>query len=319
MYQEDLRVNLKDVGEVSARYCLIDVDGRLQRKDNDPDNKPIVVVGGLHNDLASMESFLLSLGVMGRTVIMIGHPGSAMGELNQEWVKRQQTDKSYSLDAQFFKQAISQVIGKNREIQLIGHSYGGPVVAEMLGDQSFSTQVTEAAIICPAGSVNQGEARMKLGIIGELSYMLFPKHLARYLLITGKRSSVVLQEGQQDELKKDDYDAQLFRAAQKNISLQNMKIKDRGTLLIVNAERDQITQSAANESDQIKFAEGKKNFKVRVITLQKEPHSFPLIKPLAVARFILEKWKNPGLNIAMKEDLPRFSIADWARQHISSA
>lgn len=304
--QDEMKINIEGVGEVSGRYTIIDVNHRFKRGDGTQSVKPIIVIAGITNDLASMESTLLALSLSGRPIIMVSYPGSQMGKVNEEWVQKQIVEKDYVLDADFFKKAIQNICG-SQDIDMIGYSYGGSVSAEMLNDNAFSSRVRNAAFVNPAGMAEHSKSRLLLGLISESTAVFDPL----YVLSIAKEGKNNPEEIKQKQLKKQAFDALISKLTQKNDRWKTAEVK--GILLTIHGGKDSITNSVSTVKEQEERASQEKGFHMKVETVEDANHASLLTNPFATSKEILKRWGDPQPDpVIHVNKLFQHDISDWA-------
>ncbi len=306
--QGEMKITIEGVGEVSGKYTIIDINHRFKRGNETQSMRPIVVIAGITNDLASMESTLLALSLSGRPIVMVSYPGSQMGKANGAWIQKQITEKDYALDAYFFKKTIENICG-SQDIDMIGYSYGGAVSAEILNDKAFSSRVHNAAFVNPAGMAEHSKSRLLLGLMSESTAVFDPL----YVLSIAKEGENNPEEIKQKQLKKQAFDALINKLTKKNDSWKTAKVKK--TLLVIHSGKDSITHSVNIAKEQEERALREKGLHMKVETVDNTNHASLLTDPFAMSKEILKRWGDPQPEpVIHTNKLFQYDISDWASE-----
>lgn len=311
--QGEININIEGVGEVGGKYTIIDINRRFKKGNESQPVKPIVVIAGITNDIASMESTLLALSLSGRPIIMVGYPGSQTGKVNETWIQKQIDEKDYVLDADFFKKAIENICG-SQEIDIIGHSYGGSVSAEMLNDNAFSSRVRNAAFVNPAGMAEHSKSRLLLGIMSESTAVFDPLYVLSVAKTT-KETDNQEEETRQKKLKEPAFTALINKLITENNRWKTARVNN--TLLVLHGGKDYMTNSRNIAKEQEERALQEKGFHMKVETIDDANHTSLLTNPFAMSGEILKKWGDPQtepiihVNRLFPHDISDWALASW--------
>lgn len=241
--QTDLAVNLPTLGEQKVKFA------RLTPPENLKINKaPIVLLGGISNDLDPMASLAWEAAFQGREIIMIGYPESTQGSITKEFADAVERGNPFSIHADFFKKAIETILppdenGNYPEFELWGYSTGGPIGAEMLNDPDFIKRVKDAIFICPASAITQSPRRFKLGLAREAGKAILTRFnsLALYSFVQPRKS-------EKDPDKDRVYNKLMHDILYTQKAYRTARVREGGKILVVSGDHDFVTKSAQGEN-----------------------------------------------------------------------
>lgn len=278
MTQGEVSVDLDESGVQCARYALINPPEtvRTAEKDSLP---PIILLGGLSNDLEPMQPLTEEIAYQGRKVISIASPESSQGDVTDAFATEVVGSEDFAAHASFFKKAISDLKAKGEIVgetfELWGYSTGASVASLMLRDAEFSEQVENAAYICPAGSADQSLKQFVMGVMSEAA-TLIRKHPG---LISAYSLSLPRKEENSPSKKKTQNGliSQIIKNHPEN--WKQSRVREGGKIVVISESNDQLTKSFLEE----------KTFKENPqVTLVQEPgsHLTPVTQPETVVKAV---------------------------------
>lgn len=194
--QSEVTVDLGEYGEQKSRFTVLHAPEH-KRELNLP---PVVLIGGISNDLDPVAGLAQALAESGRDVIVIAYPESTLGSITPEFAEICAADPGFTAHAEYFRQAIESIKAHIdvdlSSFELWSHSTGGPITAQMLKDPSFQAQVKNAVMLSPAAAVDQSMLKFGTGVLKEIARDIKPEKFAlltRYSLVMGRRESKDLQ------------------------------------------------------------------------------------------------------------------------------
>lgn len=237
--QGEVKVNFPGLGGQAARYTIINPpEGR--RTAEGAGKPPIVLIPGISNDIDCVGALAQEIPFMGRVVIVVGMPESQMGRVTPEFAKAAAESASFALHADFFKAAINSMPGGYDQIELWGHSAGGPIIAEILNDPEFQGKVTDAVLLNPASCAAITPRELNLGVLNELRN--FGRNFSKYTLTMGTDSAIP-QGPVQKELKKAVSAAMLKKVCSISERWKQARVIEGGKIVVYSGQEDQLTRS----------------------------------------------------------------------------
>lgn len=255
--QQEIRVDMGDLGEQMARFVVLTPpEGR---KTEETDSKPpIFLISGISNDLENMGMLPQEIAFQGRKVVTIAYPESWQGNVTDEFRKKAEESSTLEPHVSFFKKAIELIrqnpvaktkIGEHEKIELWGFSAGALMVSEMLTDESFNKNVSNAAIIAPASNSDRGTMSAYFDVFKDQMRTFFTdfKNTAKmnpsirtkikYNIVKTDRAHKTFQSLERKVLKKH------------NWWEQDMGVSEGGKIAVVSYESDFQAQTRRVESE----------------------------------------------------------------------
>lgn len=270
--QGEVSMSDPELGQAKARFTILKPSQEKELKDK----PPIVLIPGISNDLACVETLGQELSLSGHKVIVVGYPESFMGEVSQEFVDKCKESDSYAPHAKFFENAIDQIVSQEGNIELWGFSTGGPISAEMLSNNPrFSQRVTRAVLVNPSGSVEQNQRQLMTGLAGEVKGLI-SGDAAKFVMTTGREVQDNVEPQTPDHLKKRDevFATLMERISHRSQSFDTMQVQEQGDIIVVSYDNDNVTKSKRMFS----MENPPHNPNIKKMTLSGY-HSTPLLKP----------------------------------------
>lgn len=291
--QAEVTIDIQGLGSQTARYTEVRPPEGL-----DKGLPTIYLVPGISNDLDCVGWLMQELAMQGRSVISVGFPESFMGKTTEEFAKAVKDSKGYGPHAQFFDAALTaltptegkfvsdkgeQVPFNDHQIELWGFSTGAPIVAEMLQDPSLQRIVTDAVLLSPASTADQGAMSLNAGVMKEAAYLASELgSLPKYTFSTGRKEleDIAEEEPEQRKIKKGIYKTLLERVRTKMDGWKTARVREGGSITIVSGDKDSMTKSYKEMNDADKVSS--ENPQARLLRISDGHHSTPLIHPETV-------------------------------------
>lgn len=286
--QGEVKVNVPNLGEQSARYSIINPPEGRRTVDTDS-KPPIFLIPGISNDIDCVGALAQEIPFMGRKVIVVGMPESQMGKVTLEFAKAVSDSSSFGPHVEFFKGAINALVGENSQVELWGHSAGSAIIAEILNDPKFQERVTDAVFLNPASSANISEKALNLGVLNELRNLV-GRNLPKYTLTVGATSNLPDTQ-EQKSLKANVTKLMLKKVCTLAEGWKKARVREGGKILVYSGRKDQLTRSYElfkedrDSLDRVKYI----NHQIEVIDDPNGFHSTPLTEPQRVIRQIFNK------------------------------
>lgn len=288
--QGTIDVTLDNLGTQTVRYT----DVSLQEADTKSKNT-IVMIGGLSYDLGTYQPLIQEVALQGRTVLALGYPESTLTHKQgtQEFIEAIEQSEDFALHAKLYKQILEKLRKEGKvsdTVELWGYSTGAPIIAEMLLDDTVTEHVQNAALICPAGCVDQSPHQLSLGAGAEAAYIA-----TKYLKETPSFPYIDTsgEEGIRDRVKD-----KLFEWIHKSHDdiFKGARVKDGGKITFFVEENDQVTKAVLAKEE---FSENPQ----AVVVTSGGCHTTPLLNPEPQVKAIFQ---------SQETDLPQ------GRTHIPS-
>lgn len=284
--QGDVTVDLPGSGELRARFT--DVHPPAERAIKDA--PPVVLIPGISNDLACVDTLAHELALAGRRVIVIAYPDSFMGTVTREFAEEVERSETYAPHAKFFANAVAQLLPNNERFELWGFSTGGPIAAEMLArDPNMSKRVTDAAFLNPAGSTAQEQHHFIRGGINELrGWLSSVGDLPSYVLTHGREDTpgVEPESPEQRKLKEKTFNGMAKLIQKPAADWKHAKVRDGGSIVVVACKQDDITRCRQTFNGRTPLP----NAQTRIVESPGR-HSEPLLHPKEIILKIAEARK----------------------------
>jgi hypothetical protein len=237
-----------DIDGSKARYVYLDGTG-FKKDENKAKiilkQNPIVIIPGLSNDLASVENMSKELALQGREVIVIAYPDSALGTVSKEFLEKMKETDGFEAHADFFETAILRILGEDAEFEILAHSTGCPISAELLNREEFSKRVTAATLLSPAAVSDElSMPKMVVGALNEIIKSIERKELKKYSFITYKDTKT-----EEDKIKTEARKILLRKIIDETSEKwKGMKIANNGTINVYSGNRDKVTKSSSEDA-----------------------------------------------------------------------
>lgn len=283
--QGEVKVNLPNLGEQSARYTIINPPKSMQTSEDS--KPPIFLIPGISNDIDCVGSLAQEIPFMGRKVILVGMPESLLGKVTPEFAQAVSDSSSYRPHADFFKGAIDVLVGKESLVELWGHSTGSAIIAEILNDPKSQERVTDAVLLNPASSANISASVLRLGILNELRNLV-SRNLPKYTLSS---QGNLPETGEYKKLKGNIFNTMLKKVCTVNESWKDARVREGGKIIVYSGRKDQMTRSYEifrGDQDSLDSVK-KENPQIEIIDDPNGYHSTPLIEPQKVIRAVFTK------------------------------
>lgn len=282
LHQGDVEVSLNGMGNVASRFVDIAPPPEREQKGK----PPIVLIPGISNDVACVDSLVQELAYSGRRVITIAFPESWMGTIDEQFEKAVGESETFAPHAEFFANAIRQILPRG-DMELWGFSTGGPLAAEMLSkDEAFAERVTDAVLLNPAGSAQLNPTKLWRGVANEARSILTPD-FALAVLTNGRAPSEVPEAKGQRGLKEAVFGHLLQRVCNVSPYWKDAHVKEGGSIVVLAGEKDDMTHCRTA------FRPGSKPFGNTNITSIAFPgtHNSPVLRPVEVIDVVTKKQK----------------------------
>lgn len=239
--QSELNVTLPGLGTQSAKSIEINPPNSLVAPE-DKLKPPIFIIPGIAGDIETVGNFITQIALSGRKVITVGYPDSFNGLATQEFVDAVVADKGFGPHAAFFRAAADHFVGDSSERELWGYSTGGPILAEILSDPEYQKNVEHAVFVNPTSVVDQSEASLKMGFIGDIGFVREKGTLPNFSYTDGLKDETI---GRNDKkTRKKSFNAQVERIAQRSDAWETANVKEGGTMTIVSCGKDRVTKTS---------------------------------------------------------------------------
>jgi pimeloyl-ACP methyl ester carboxylesterase len=271
--QGEVTIDMGELGKQTARY--VEVKPPAERNKNLP---TIFLIPGISNDIDCVGWLIQELAWEGRTVVCAGFPESHMGKTTEAFARAVKDSKEYGPHSQLFSAELKTLI-PDGEVELWGQSTGVPILEQILQDPEIQKRVTRAVGLNPASSVDQTLMSLYSGTAREAAYLAGEfKNLPKYTLSGGRREmDGIAKNTPQAQLNKEVMNTLLERVRTKMDLWKTAKVKEGGTITIVSGDKDFMTRSSEEFTDEAKFQV--KNPQMRVVRLPECHHSTVLIHP----------------------------------------
>jgi hypothetical protein len=170
--RKEIEIDMGDLGKQKSQY----VD--LTPKNNDLSKPPIILIPGISNDLDNIGEFPIELAAFGRRVIMIGYPESWMGKVTKDFRNAVEKSEKFEPHIKFFKSAIENLLGGDKQIDMVGVSTGSVIISELMKNENFNFRVNQSNLIIPPGLIEVGSLDVSMAkellvltFCGKLKYM----------------------------------------------------------------------------------------------------------------------------------------------------
>ncbi|HSA83806.1 MAG TPA: alpha/beta hydrolase [Patescibacteria group bacterium] len=286
LMQGVITITLPGLGEQTARYTMIEPpEGRKNLEQGS--KPPIFLIPGVSNDIDCVGALTQELPYQGRSVVVVGFPESFLGHTTKGFADAVDASQDFGPHVNFYKQAITSLMGDQGDIELWGFSTGAPIAAQILHDPKFQERVTDAVFLSPASTVNQTSMQLNRGAIHELGHLvkefgLLPK----YTFSTGVNDNMPPMTDDHKKLRKRIMGTLIKKVGTVSEYYTDARVKDGGKITIVSGEKDEITKSyrATNMLSQ--------NPQTTVISLPDGHHATPLTQPERVIPIVFKRQRS---------------------------
>ncbi|MCX6791458.1 MAG: hypothetical protein NT149_00245 [Candidatus Gottesmanbacteria bacterium] len=275
--QGEVTIDMGELGKQTARY--VEVKPPAERNKNLP---TIFLVPGISNDIDCVGWLIQELAWEGRTVVCAGFPESHMGKTTEAFARAVKDSKEYGPHSQLFSSELNMLIPEG-EVELWGQSTGVPILEQMLQNPDIQERVTNAVGLNPASSVDQTPTSLYSGIAKEAAYLAGElKNMPKYTLSGGRREidGITKEHPLQLKFNKEVMNTLLERVRTKMDLWKTARVKEGGTITIVSGDKDSMTKSSQEFTDQAKLQS--ENPQVRLLRIPDCHHSTVLIHPEVV-------------------------------------
>ena len=239
--QSELNITLEGLGTQSGKSIQIDPPHSLVAPE-DRSKPPIFVIPGIAGDIETVGNFITEIALSGRKVITVGYPDSFNGLATQEFVDAVIADKGFGPHAAFFRAAADYFVGDSSEQELWGYSTGGPILAEILSDPEYQKNVEHAVFVNPTSVVDQSEASLKMGFIGDIGFVKEKGTLPNFSFTAGLKDETT--DRNDKGTRKKSFNAQVERIAQQSAAWETANVKEGGTMTMVSCGKDRVTKTS---------------------------------------------------------------------------
>lgn len=179
--QKEMLVSLDGMGEMSARYVVLNLDKKREPK------SLIFLIPGISNDLEGSGMLGHKLAQEGHHVVILSYPESWHGKTTEEFGAAVESDQEFGPHTAFFQQMIENITVEEKldpantenGLELWGHSTGSVIAANLLKKEEKYRNSVKRAVLCnPAACVDSNPTRLNFGLLVDTIKNLFaPQHL----------------------------------------------------------------------------------------------------------------------------------------------
>ncbi len=239
--------------------------------------RPVVLIPGISNGLAGIETLIKEFAYQGRIVIALGQPESFMGSVTPSFAQAVEESSQLSPHIEFYKRAIALTLqerfGNKVKIDLVGHSTGCPMIAGLLADKHYQDICANVCLVSPAAVAEQSVLSFDLATIPEIYYLLV-RH--------GALANFNRNDQPQEPVK-----ARATQGVKRNIIhflqglYKNAHLSNHRRISVISCDDDHIVKSR-----QAQDALAKLNPDIDFIPLSRATHAEALINPQRVVTLI---------------------------------
>lgn len=242
--QKEMSVNLEGMGEMSARYVILNL--------NEAEAKPkslIFLIPGISNDIEGSGMLGHRLALEGHRVVILSYPESWHGKTTEEFGTAVEEDQTFEPHTQFFQQMIENITAEERldpngirgDLEIWGHSTGAVIAAKLLKIEKFKQSVRKAVLCSPAACVDMRDGPT-LVLDGLRDYLASIFDFKSFPHMNPSIPTTVNKTDLERELMLKTHHALRDQVLQKYPWWEDISL-DEGEIFVVSAISDRVTQS----------------------------------------------------------------------------
>lgn len=270
------------------------------------DRVPYFLVGGIASGIEQNINLAGALALMGHRVIVATYPEQSTADCPDDWVKRLEGDKTFSLHAEVMKEVIAEM-GLER-VNLMGFSMGGGIALEMATDQDFG-RIMDLIVLDPVGLEARGLLRMGWNYFVQQGLATGGSAMTRAKLLWNQRKRNKVKQGMfsadVEILRRQQFDAERLALIH---PAGNFQVWIGSSSPLTN--QNKITEMLL-EAEVLRSMGQKNHSALKIIRVERADHTFPLANSMGLVRIMEKESTNTSKVIDVSAKDLEDSVAWW--------